>query len=105
MEINQSQCRWYDDEQQHRADALAIECRADDTDLVAALAALDDPSTRASVEAERAVLATLEAGCSAPVGALAEVVGPIWARKPSGRTNLTSRSPGADNPHRVTLVF
>jgi len=54
--------------------ALAIECRTDDTDLVAALAALDDPATRAAVTAERAVLATLEAGCSAPLGALAEVV-------------------------------
>ena len=52
--------------------ALAVECRADD-DLVAELAALDDPHTRAAVEAERAVLATLEAGCSAPIGALAEV--------------------------------
>jgi hydroxymethylbilane synthase len=54
--------------------ALAIECRDDDTDLVAGLAALDDPATRAAVTAERAVLATLEAGCSAPLGALAEVV-------------------------------
>jgi hydroxymethylbilane synthase len=53
--------------------ALAVECRADD-DLVAALAALDDPASRAAVEAERAVLATLEGGCSAPVGALAELV-------------------------------
>ena len=53
--------------------ALAVECRADD-DLVAALVALDDPSSRAAVEAERAVLATLEGGCSAPIGALAEVV-------------------------------
>lgn len=53
--------------------ALAIECRADD-DLAAALAVLDDPATRAAVEAERAVLATLEGGCSAPIGALAEVV-------------------------------
>ena len=35
--------------------------------------ALDDPRTRACVEAERALLAELEAGCSAPVGALAEV--------------------------------
>ena len=34
---------------------------------------LDDPHTRACVEAERALLAELEAGCSAPVGALAEV--------------------------------
>ena len=54
--------------------ALAIECRADDTDLVAGLTALDDPATRAAVTAERAVLAALEAGCSAPLGALAEVV-------------------------------
>ena len=35
--------------------------------------ALDDPATRACVTAERALLAELEAGCSAPVGALAEV--------------------------------
>ncbi|GAA4349299.1 hydroxymethylbilane synthase [Angustibacter luteus] len=54
--------------------ALAVECRADDTHLVAALAALDDPDTRAAVTAERALLAALEAGCTAPVGALAEVV-------------------------------
>jgi hydroxymethylbilane synthase len=54
--------------------ALAVECRSDDTDLVALLAgALDDPHTRAAVECERVVLAELEAGCSAPVGALAEV--------------------------------
>jgi len=65
--------------------ALAIECRSDDTDLVAEVAALDDAPTRAAVTAERAVLATLEAGCSAPVGALAEVAegedGPeLWIR-------------------------
>ena len=53
--------------------ALAVECRADD-DLLTALAALDDRASRAAVEAERAVLATLEGGCSAPIGALAEVV-------------------------------
>lgn len=55
--------------------ALAIECREVDTDLVALLgSALDDPRTRAAVTCERIVLAELEAGCSAPVGALAEVV-------------------------------
>lgn len=54
--------------------ALAIECRSADADLVASLAQLDDPATRAAVTAERAVLSTLEAGCSAPLGALAEVV-------------------------------
>jgi hydroxymethylbilane synthase len=52
--------------------ALAVECRADD-DLLTALAGLDDRASRAAVEAERAVLATLEGGCSAPIGALAEV--------------------------------
>lgn len=54
--------------------ALAIECRADRPDLIEALAPLDDPDTRACVSAERALLAALEAGCTAPVGALAEVV-------------------------------
>src|SRR5690606_14486551 len=54
--------------------ALAVECREDD-DLAALLReALDDPRARAAVEAERAVLATLEGGCSAPIGALAEMV-------------------------------
>ena len=54
--------------------ALAVECRADRSDVRAVLAHLDDADTRACVEAERAVLAVLEAGCSAPVGALAEIV-------------------------------
>jgi hydroxymethylbilane synthase len=54
--------------------ALAVECRSADSALVEAVAAvLDDLTTRAAVEAERALLATLEAGCSAPVGALADV--------------------------------
>ncbi|MBO4236674.1 hydroxymethylbilane synthase [Pseudonocardia alni] len=55
--------------------ALAIECRTADTDLVATLAAvLDDRFVRLAVAAERAVLAGLDAECTTPVGALAEVV-------------------------------
>lgn len=54
--------------------ALAVECRAGDTALVELLAELDDADTRAAVTAERVLLAELEAGCSAPVGAIAEVV-------------------------------
>ncbi|MFD6419583.1 hydroxymethylbilane synthase [Streptomyces sp. NPDC060194] len=54
--------------------ALAIECAATSTELAAALAELDDPFTRAAVTAERALLAALEAGCSAPVGALADLL-------------------------------
>lgn len=54
--------------------ALAVECRAGDTGLADLLAELDDADTRAAVTAERTLLAELEAGCSAPVGAIAEVV-------------------------------
>src|SRR3954464_11081005 len=53
--------------------ALAIECRAGDEGLLELLAAMDDPDTRAAIDAERALLGALEAGCTAPVGALAEV--------------------------------
>ncbi|GAB4099879.1 hydroxymethylbilane synthase [Sinomonas halotolerans] len=66
--------------------ALAIECRIEDGPvrepggsghatgegvLAQALAAVDDADTRLAVTAERALLARLEAGCAAPVGALA----------------------------------
>jgi hydroxymethylbilane synthase len=51
--------------------ALAAECRADDAELTALLATIDHPATRAAVTAERSLLAALEAGCSAPVGAYA----------------------------------
>jgi hydroxymethylbilane synthase len=59
--------------------ALAIECRAPataaDEELATALrSVLDDEYTRTAVTAERALLAALEAGCSAPVGALADIV-------------------------------
>ncbi|WP_046320676.1 hydroxymethylbilane synthase [Mycobacterium sp. UM_Kg1] len=54
--------------------ALAVECRAGDAVLAALLAELDDADTRKAVTAERTLLAELEAGCSAPVGAIAEVV-------------------------------
>ncbi len=53
--------------------ALAVECRSGDVELVALLAALDDPDSRTAVAAERSLLAALEGGCTAPVGALAQV--------------------------------
>lgn len=56
--------------------ALAVECRSGEPDLMEALAKLDDPVTRATVTAERALLAALEAGCSAPVAGLADIVVP-----------------------------
>ncbi|MER5796517.1 hydroxymethylbilane synthase [Streptomyces sp. NPDC001980] len=54
--------------------ALAIECAADNAELIALLGELDDPFTRVAVTAERSLLAALEAGCSAPVGALADLL-------------------------------
>ncbi|MCP3784016.1 hydroxymethylbilane synthase [Micromonospora sp. A3M-1-15] len=53
--------------------ALAVECRIDDQDLVELLGVLDHAPSRAAVVAERALLATLEAGCSAPVAAYAVI--------------------------------
>lgn len=54
--------------------ALAVECRAGEEDTVRLLSTLEDPASRATVDAERALLAALQAGCTAPVGATAEVV-------------------------------
>jgi hydroxymethylbilane synthase len=53
--------------------ALAVECRVTDAELTATVGALDHPATRAAVLAERALLAALEAGCTAPVGGYATV--------------------------------
>ncbi|MGW6404896.1 hydroxymethylbilane synthase [Streptomyces sp. NPDC055134] len=54
--------------------ALAVECSASNVDLAAMLGELDDSFTRVAVTAERSLLAALEAGCSAPVGALADLL-------------------------------
>ncbi|ACV77939.1 hydroxymethylbilane synthase [Nakamurella multipartita] len=56
--------------------ALAVECRSGaDTWFTEATRTLDDAPTRAAVVAERVLLRDLEAGCSAPVGAFAQVQG------------------------------
>ncbi len=69
--------------------ALACECRADDLHTARALAAvLNDTRVRAAVAAERALLAALEAGCSAPVGALAYVVEDLGSDGRDGRVVL-----------------
>lgn len=55
--------------------ALAVEVSSTAEGLAADVrSALDDPHTRAACVAERELLRALEAGCSAPIGALAEVV-------------------------------
>ena len=51
--------------------ALAVECRGSDAGLIELLACVENPASRAAVTAERSLLAALQAGCSAPVGAYA----------------------------------
>jgi hydroxymethylbilane synthase len=53
--------------------ALAVQCRADDSVARPLVEQLDDPATRAAVEAERALLAASGGGCRAPLGALGTV--------------------------------
>ena len=81
--------------------ALAVEVRNDNAPSLAAaltraLAALDDPASRACALAERSVLATLEAGCQAPVGA--------WARFDGDVLRLTGAVYAVDGAHEVTAT-
>ena len=55
--------------------ALAVEVRADDRDLQEMLGGLDDPASRACVEAERAFLRALGGGCRVPIAAYAQITG------------------------------
>lgn len=84
--------------------ALAVEACHDVTDdLAAALSALDDAASRAAVTAERAALAGLQAGCSAPVGAVGLVVGHevaldarVWSQDGRDVVAGHARGPAAD---------
>jgi hydroxymethylbilane synthase len=67
--------------------ALAVECRSDDAATHDLLRSLDDLHARAATDAERTLLAVLEAGCTHPVGAYAEV-----AEGDDGETELYLRA-------------
>ncbi len=54
---------------------LAIECRADDTETISALASIDSPDSRRVLEAERAFLVELGGDCDLPAGAFATIAG------------------------------
>jgi hydroxymethylbilane synthase len=75
--------------------ALAVEIAADaPVELAELVRSLDDADTRAAVTAERAALAVLDAGCSAPVGAFATVDG--------GSLSLTVRVMNLDGTLALT---
>ena len=57
--------------------ALAVQVRADDEGMGAAVASLDDPITTDALAAERAFLAATGAGCTGVVGAYARVADSI----------------------------
>jgi hydroxymethylbilane synthase len=56
---------------------LAIQARADDGETIEMAAAIDDRSSRISALAEREVLAIMEGGCHAPIGAYAQIKGQL----------------------------
>jgi len=74
--------------------ALAIQIRAGDERMAAAVAPLDDPATHDAVRAERSCLAALAGGCLAPIGA--------WGRRIEdgrlalGACVLEEKAAGAD---------
>ncbi|MBI4678647.1 MAG: hydroxymethylbilane synthase [Elusimicrobia bacterium] len=55
--------------------ALAVETRADRSDIVALVSRLDHPATRLEVEFERCLLKELGGGCSVPLAARAKAQG------------------------------
>ena len=61
--------------------ALAVECRADDGRVRELLGAIEDPTTRWAVDAERAFLSTLGGDCTLPAGAHAHVEGSTLAMR------------------------
>jgi len=52
--------------------AVAVECRADASEVITLLAVLDDARTRPCVEAERAMNRALDGSCHVPVAGLAQ---------------------------------
>jgi hydroxymethylbilane synthase len=75
--------------------ALAVQCRADDTEVLQLLASIHDPLTAAAVSAERAFLAGMGGGCSLPIGAFAE--------KNDGKIILTGAVISPDGKQAIRL--
>jgi hydroxymethylbilane synthase len=80
---------------------LAVECRTDDPVTAAQVRTLDHAPTRAAAITERGFLAALDAGCSAPVGALAELAAEAGAEGADG----VEESGGAKPAVRVSGVI
>ena len=73
--------------------AIGIESRASDAQTMQVLTQLNDPETRAGVEAERAALAGLEGGCQVSIGA--------WGRVENGSLVLEVAVLSPDGAQRM----
>lgn len=62
--------------------ALAVQVRADASELIALVRSIDHAPTRLAVEAERQVLASLHGGCSIPLG--------VYSKLEAGRLSLSA---------------
>ena len=85
--------------------ALAIECRENDSEVMAMLALLNDPKTERAVRAERRFLGLLNGGCQVPIGAYAEAESgeeqstvrlTAMVASPDGATVLRTEAAGTD---------
>lgn len=74
--------------------ALGIECRAERTDMIAAVAALDDDASARCVRAERALSRMLAGSCNVPLGG--------YARIENGRLHMTGFVASADGSQHLT---
>ncbi len=86
--------------------ALAIQSRTDDLDTRSILLALQDEATRSAVEAERAVVLELNAGCSTPLGAIARAYGDTLSLhgavlSPDGKQRIAVSVQGSGAPHII----
>ncbi|MGI9205904.1 MAG: hydroxymethylbilane synthase [Woeseiaceae bacterium] len=78
---------------------IGIECRNDRQDLLNILASLEDPASKLSTTAERAVSATLDANCQSPVASYATISGDnmtvaALVASPDGRTIIRRQVEG-----------
>jgi len=73
--------------------ALGLETRTDDAETSHAVARLNDPASQGAVTAERAMLASLQGGCLAPIAA--------WGRIEGAELLLTGRVVAADGSRKL----
>jgi hydroxymethylbilane synthase len=83
---------------------IAIECRTEDAQATALLAAIDHAPTRAELEAERALLAALGGTCHSPVAVLCELAdGTLRMRaalfSPDGAERIEGSAKAAPGDH------